>query len=154
MDLGFTGGFEIFGQKYEENPYDIIFSNDIVQNTCDTYEHNFKHKPLCADVRELDINILPNADIVIGGFPCQDISFSGKRKGLSAERGRLYLEMKRVIEHCKPIAFVAENVDGIKSAKGDDTAALDIILQDFKDIGYNVVYKPLMQRIMVFLKIE
>lgn len=144
MDLGFKGGFEIFGRHYPENPYDIIFSNDIVQKACNTYEHNFHETPICADVRELACENIPKADIVIGGFPCQDFSVAGKRKGLTAERGRLYLEMKRVIEHCNPIAFVAENVDGIRrSNKGDDTSALDIILEDFKAMGYNVVYKPL-----------
>lgn len=144
MDLGFKGGFEIFGRHYPENPYDIIFSNDIVQKACNTYQHNFHETPICADIRELSSENIPKADIVIGGFPCQDFSVAGKRKGLTAERGRLYLEMKRVIEHCNPIAFVAENVDGIRrSNKGDDTSALDIILEDFKAMGYNVVYKPL-----------
>ena len=87
---------------------------------------------------------MPKADIVIGGFPCQDFSLAGKRKGLSSDRGRLYLEMKKVIEHCKPLAFVAENVDGIrKSSNGNDSSALDIILDDFRSIGYNVVYRAL-----------
>ena len=86
--------------------------------------------------------MLPNADIVIGGFPCQDFSVAGKRKGLSAERGRLYLEMKKVIEYCNPIAFVAENVDGIRKSKfSEDSSALDVIIEDFKSIGYSVAYK-------------
>lgn len=142
MDLGFKGGFTIFGNEYEENPYEIIFSNDIARKACDTYEYNFGHSSVCADIRELDYSILPKADIVIGGFPCQDFSLAGKRKGLESERGRLYLEMKKVIEYCKPIAFVAENVDGIrKTRNGNDASALDVIVNDFKDIGYTVVYK-------------
>ncbi len=144
MDLGFRGEFDIFGKHFAKNPYDIVFANDIVQRACDTYEHNFNHKSHCADIRELDYSLLPEADIVIGGFPCQDFSLSGKRKGLSADRGRLYLEMKKVIEHTKPMAFIAENVDGIRRNKsGDDTSALDVILDDFRSLGYTVVYKPL-----------
>lgn len=144
MDLGFRGDFCVFGKKYSKNPYKILFSNDIIKRACQTYEHNFKETPYCGDIKELDYNLLPKADIVIGGFPCQDFSLAGKRKGLSADRGRLYLEMKKVIEHCNPLAFVAENVDGIrKGANGNDTSALDIILDDFRSIGYNVVYKAL-----------
>lgn len=144
MDLGFKGGFDIFGKHYEKNPFKIVFANDINPRACKTYEHNFGYKVLCGDIRDIENDKIPNADIVIGGFPCQDFSHAGKRKGLNAERGRLYLEMKRVIDYVKPIAFVAENVDGIRtSAKGTDTSALDIILKDFEQSGYYVQYKVL-----------
>lgn len=144
MDLGFKGGFDIFGSHYESNPYELVFANDILENACETYEYNFGHKPYCGDIKKLDYTSLPKADIVIGGFPCQDFSLAGKRKGLSTERGRLYLEMKKVIEYSKPIAFVAENVDGIRRNKiGEDSSALDAVIEDFESIGYEVVYKSL-----------
>ncbi len=144
MDLGFRGDFKIFNYHFEKNNFDIIFANDIDKSACETYEYNFKHKPLCGDIRDIEIKDIPQADIVIGGFPCQDFSHSGKRKGLTSDRGRLYLEMKKVVEHIKPKAFVAENVDGIRtSTKGTDTSALDEIIVDFMNLGYNVVYKVL-----------
>lgn len=144
MDLGFCGNFSVLGKTYEKNPYDILFSNDIIQKACDTYSHNFDCKAYCCDVKELDYSLLPKADVVIGGFPCQDFSLAGKRRGLDAERGRLYLEMKKVIEYVKPMAFVAENVDGIRRNKvGDNSSALDVILDDFRTLGYNIVYKTL-----------
>jgi len=144
MDLGFRGGFDFLNTHYEKNNYDILFSSDIIQAACSTYEHNFGHPSLCVDIRELDYKLLPKADIVIGGFPCQDFSLAGKRKGFSSERGQLYLEMKKVIEHVRPTAFVAENVDGIrKSSPYSDTSPLDIIIDDFKKLGYDVQYKAL-----------
>lgn len=144
MDLGFKGDFHIWNRHYEKNPFDIIYASDIEKKATQTYEYNFKHSAECIDIREKDKSLLPSADIVIGGFPCQDFSLSGKRKGLSSERGRLYLEMKEVINTVKPKAFVAENVDGIRVAKkGNDTSALDHIIQEFTDIGYNVIYKVL-----------
>ena len=144
MDLGFCGDFDIRGKYYEKNPYDIVFSNDILQKACDTYSYNFDHNAYCCDIKELDYSILPKADIVIGGFPCQDFSLAGKRKGLDADRGRLYLEMKKVIKYVQPIAFVAENVDGIRKSKADnDTSALEVIINDFKSLGYRVVYRAL-----------
>ena len=144
MDLGFRGDFDFLNKHYDRNNYEIIFANDILKHACETYEINFNHKAWCGDVKDLDYSNLPDADIVIGGFPCQDFSLAGKRKGLDAERGRLYLEMKKIIEYVKPIAFVAENVDGIRiSKKGEDTSALDTIVKDFKSSGYKVVYKVL-----------
>lgn len=144
MDLGFRGDFTIWGKYYGKNPFDIIYASDIEKKATETYTYNFKHQAECIDIREKDKNLLPKADIVIGGFPCQDFSLAGKRKGLSSERGQLYLEMKEAIEAIKPKAFVAENVDGIRVAqKGNDTSALDHILQEFEEIGYDVVYKVL-----------
>lgn len=144
MDLGFRGNFQIWGRYYDKNPFNIIYASDIEEKATQTYKYNFKHPAECIDIREKDKSSLPKADIVIGGFPCQDFSLSGKRKGLSSERGKLYLEMKEVINIVKPKAFVAENVDGIRIAKkGNDTSALDHIIQEFKEIGYNVIYKVL-----------
>lgn len=144
MDLGFEGDFTIFNTHYEKNPFEIIFANEILERACKTYEYNFGKKPVCGDIKDIPLNTIPQADIVIGGFPCQDFSQAGKRKGLSSERGQLYLEMKKVIEHCNPKAFVAENVDGIRTANGkEDYSALEVILDDFKKIGYNVKYKVL-----------
>lgn len=144
MDLGFKGGFKVFDIEYENNPYEIVFANDFIKKACETYEHNFKHEAICSDIKDIPLTDIPKADIVIGGFPCQDFSIAGKRKGLTADRGQLYLEMKRVIEHCQPIAFVAENVDGIRTTvNGTDSSALDIIIQDFEDAGYYVEYKVL-----------
>lgn len=144
MDMGVRGDFYFNGKYYEPNPFDIVYANDIVQSACNTYEYNFKHKSVCSDIKNIEAVDIPHADIIIGGFPCQDFSVAGKRRGLEAERGRLYMEMKRIIDYHKPVAFLAENVDGInKSKSGEEISSLDIILEDFESIGYNVVYKIL-----------
>lgn len=146
MDLGFRGGFEFLNKKYEENPFNIIFANDIFKAAMQVYEHNFNHSGDDESITEIDLNKIPKADVVIGGFPCQDFSLAGKRKGLSSERGRLYEHMIRVIKHCNAKMFVAENVDGIRTNKADktiDASALDTILEDFSKNGYVVQYKVL-----------
>ena len=144
MDLGFRGDFNVFNKHYEKNNYNIIFANDIVEAACKTYENYFKHVPLCVDINEVSTKDIPKADVVIGGFPCQDFSLAGNRKGLTADRGRLYLQLKRVVDDLRPLAFLAENVDGLRiTSKGEDTSALDIILNDFRSLGYNVEYKLL-----------
>ena len=91
-------------------------------------------------------------DVVTGGFPCQDFSFAGKRKGFEshkdhngvvynepteATRGQLYLWLKKVVEMTKPKVFIAENVKGLVTL-GD---VKEIIQNDFRNIddGYVVL---------------
>lgn len=139
-DLGMLGGFEIFGKYYGTNDYEIVYANDIVAHACKTYELNFKHSIECADIHTVDEKKLPDADVVIGGFPCQDFSVAGKRRGFeNVERGQLYLEMKRVIDYKKPKFFVAENVEGITNLNG--TSTLDTIINNFASSGYHVEYQ-------------
>ncbi|MCL1990423.1 MAG: DNA cytosine methyltransferase [Defluviitaleaceae bacterium] len=151
IDLGFIGGFEYLNETYGENPFNIVFANDIFKQATEVYEDNFNH-PVCrTSIDELDVSELPDidVDIVLGGFPCQAFSYAGNRGGLSDKRGQLYLEMIRVINHYKPKMFVAENVDGIRNSRkninGDnvDASALDTILVDFEKAGYDVKYHVL-----------
>lgn len=153
MDLGFRGNFSFLGKGYEENPFNLIFANDIFKQAADMYEDNFGQKVERRDIKELDVNKdFPDkpVDVVLGGFPCQSFSYAGKRKGLSDPRGQLYLQMIRVIDHYKPKMFIAENVDGIRNSRKDkdgqnvDTSALDTILHDFDEHGYNVQYHVLL----------
>lgn len=163
MDLGFKGDFYYLNEYYKENPYNIVFANDIYEQAANVYEDNFKHSVERRSINDLsfeDINtsiekntgtLISNIDIdiVLGGFPCQTFSYAGKRDGLSDERGQLYLQMIRIIKHYKPKMFIAENVDGIRNSRknkvGQDVnvTALDTILQDFEKAGYNVQYNVL-----------
>ncbi|WP_195935347.1 DNA (cytosine-5-)-methyltransferase [Lactococcus lactis] len=152
MDLGFRGGFEYLGEYYDKNPFNLVFANDIFQQAADVYEANFGHKVERRSIADLKMDVdMPDidVDIVLGGFPCQTFSYSGKRAGLSDERGQLYLQMIRVIDHYKPKMFVAENVDGIRNSRKNiegedvDKSALSVILDDFEKHGYNVQYRIL-----------
>jgi DNA (cytosine-5)-methyltransferase 1 len=63
--------------------------------------------PIISDVRN---EHFPAADVVTGGFPCQDLSLAGKRAGVSGERSGLYREMVRAIRLVRPKFAVMENV--------------------------------------------
>ncbi len=77
--------------------------------------------------------------MVIGGFPCQDFSIAGKRKGTQTKRGKLYKSFIEVVELLQPKIFLAENVKGILSIKSG--SVIKKIISDFEKIGYKVEYK-------------
>lgn len=71
------------------------------------------------------------ADVIVGGFPCQDISRAGKRAGLSGERSGLYRELVRAIRVVRPKFAIVENVAALL---GD---GLDVVLGDLAEIGFD-----------------
>lgn len=148
LDLGFTGDFEFLGKNYQKRNFEIIWANDIDVASCQTFRNYFQHDIMCDDITRilegkparLFIRPIPQrADIVLGGFPCQDFSHAGKRKGFNSERGLLYQSMAEVVRRTKPVLFVAENVRGLLTMNNGE--AIQTIIKDFEKIGYHVVYK-------------
>lgn len=142
LDLGFTGGFTYLNKKYARRKFKIKWANDIDGPSCETFKRNFGH-----DIVHDDINVLlakdkipKRADVVLGGFPCQDFSLAGKRKGFkNKKRGLLYQSMVEVVKKIKPLVFVAENVKGLLSMKTPSgKKAIEVIKKDFEKIGYHV----------------
>lgn len=151
LDLGFVGGFTFLNKFYPKNKFEIVWANDIDKASCQTFRKNFNHEIVCGDITQLlNGNHAPSlleeplpehVDVVLGGFPCQDFSHAGKRRGFASKRGLLYQSMIEVIKKTKPLIFVAENVKGLMTMNGGE--ALKTIIKDFKDSGYDVVYKLL-----------
>jgi len=148
LDLGFLGGFKFLGKSYKKHNFEIAWANDIDANACSTFSKNFHHGIVCGDIRDiiknnkiglLDSPLPEKVDIVVGGFPCQDFSHAGKRKGFEAERGTLYQSMAEIIKKTQPKIFLAENVKGLLTM--NEGGAIKQIIKDFGDLGYNVSYK-------------
>ncbi|MFM2344975.1 MAG: hypothetical protein RLZZ210_1587 [Pseudomonadota bacterium] len=141
LDLGFHGGFKFLNQEFEKLKFDTIYANDIDKNACDTFQKNFQKDIICSDINNLNIEVFPPSDILIGGFPCQDFSYSGKRLGLDSARGNLYKSMCNVIQNTRPKLFLAENVKGILTI--DSGNAIKKIINDFENLGYTISYRLL-----------
>ena len=155
--------------KVKETGFQTVFANDIRPDAKSAWVSYFSKKydnanelfhlnsivDLVKDAKD-GTSIFPdNIDIVTGGFPCQDFSVAGKRKGFQSDkshngkkieineptvenRGQLYIWMKEVISLVQPSVFIAENVKGLISL--NDTK--EIIEHDFAnaaDGGYLVI---------------
>jgi DNA (cytosine-5)-methyltransferase 1 len=116
------------------------WANDIDEFACRTYIHNIcPDKPqtvINKDVRELDIDSLGEIDAFTFGFPCNDYSIVGEKKGLGGNYGPLYTYGVKVLRKFQPKWFVAENVSGLQSA--NDGQAFSMILRDLKESGYKI----------------
>lgn len=138
LDLGFIGGFDFLGKHFPKNGFKIIWANEINSAACKTYRANFKHPIIEGDIK-VHINSLPeSADVVIGGFPCQDISINGKMAGVNGKRSGLYTYISEAVNRTHPKVFVAENVGGLLLKQNE--YSLNKILEDFNDLGYHVDY--------------
>lgn len=123
----------------------IVFANDILKPAIENYRYNIGDI-YEGDISKIDINMIPNADVVVGGFPCQPFSNAGNRLGTEDDRGNLYLEIIKIINEKNPKVVIMENVRGLLSMKNKDgTRLMDTIvyLLETSGIGYNVEYKLL-----------
>ena len=138
MDLGFQGGFAFLGNCYPKLPYEVLWANDVNAAACRTYARNIGSHIDCGDIWE-KLSLMPSqADVLIGGFPCQDISVNGKGAGANGKRSGLYRAMVEAIGRIRPKVFVAENVKGLLMKHNKDSLAQ--ILDDFDALGYELTY--------------
>ena len=128
-----------------ENPafrIEHAWANDYDLDTCNTYAENIcrgnRASVIHGDVRKLKLtdSRLTKIDGFAFGFPCNDFSVVGERKGFDGNYGPLYQYGIEVLKKFKPQWFVAENVGGLASA--NDGAAFKVILKSMRDAGYRV----------------
>ena len=117
----------------------IIWANDNDSDSCETYRRNIGDHIICDDISKINVNTIPEADVVVGGFPCQGFSMANRLRDSLDERNNLYRHFYNVIREKRPAYFLAENVRGILSL--DNGNAIKKIVEDFTEAGYRVKYK-------------
>ncbi len=116
---------------------DVIWANDMDKNACITYRENFGDIIVEDKIENIDEKKLPNADLVLFGFPCTSFSVAGYRKGFDDENsGHLFFEALRIIKHKRPKAFLLENVKNLVGHDGGNT--YNVIYNSLKDTGYHM----------------
>lgn len=125
--------------------FNVVWANDILKPAIENYRHNIG-EIYEGDITQVDANELPEADVVVGGFPCQPFSNAGNRLGTVDDRGNLYLECIRIIEAKHPKIVIFENVRGLLSIKNKDGSKLIDTIVDYLENagqGYRVNYQLL-----------
>lgn len=140
------GGFRLAMEEYSSNKARCIYASEINEAARQTYELNFKQKPL-GDIRKIDPIKLgfESPDVVCGGFPCQTFSKGGFQKGFKDSRGTLFREIIRLIESYpnneRPKILILENVQNLINHDSGNTWRA--IHHEITLAGYNVIDKPI-----------
>ena len=122
--------------------FDIVWANDFDKYAVQTYKANFNHQVVEADINEIDLDSLPDFDVLIGGFPCQPFSMMGEKRGFDDARGTLFFRIAEIIQdrinkNKKPKAIILENVRSLKTHdKGRTFKTIKSILEN--DLEYKV----------------
>lgn len=134
LDLGVAGGFRFLGKLLPSLPFDIITAVDNLPDAIDTYKLNLGAHALLADLTAVKASDLPAADVLMGGFPCQDFSSSGPKVGFAGKRGQLYRVLSEYMAHHRPKLVIGENVPHLARLNGG--IYLQTILREFEREGY------------------
>ncbi len=139
LDLGFRGNFAYHGMEFPESRFTILKAYDNNPKAVQTYNLNVGNHAEVLDLSNYNVEQVPAARVLIGGFPCQDFASCGPRKGLASIRGRLYLAMIKYAERYNPEVVIGENVPGLENIR--EGQVLDKIKNDLSaagELGYRV----------------
>lgn len=121
-------------QRHYQN-FRCVWSNDNNKYACQIYRRHFGSRELIEkDIRTIDVNTIPEFDLLTAGFPCQSFSVAGKRKGFKDIRGTLFYEICRVAKAKRPPLLLLENVKGLLNH--DEGLTFQIILESLAKLGY------------------
>lgn len=146
-----VGGFRVGLER--AGGYKVVFSNQWEPSTkkqwaSEVYEARFGsdgHTNI--DVNDVDVSKLPDFDLLVGGFPCQDYSVastSQNSKGLIGKKGVLWWSIHKILrdKEYKPKYILLENVDRIlKSPTAQRGRDFAVILKSLEELGYAVEWR-------------
>lgn len=136
LDLGLLGGFRYLGEQYEALPFKIVKGFDNDSNALATYRLNIGPEVENLDLSTVDIGALPSAEVMVGGFPCQDFSSCGPKQGFEGKRGLLYKVLSEYMKIHRPKLAIGENVPHLARMKQGEL--LEEIAREFRQQGYVV----------------
>ena len=139
-----VGGFDL---ALERNGIKVVASVEIDGKASEVLAKHFPDSQLFGDIQEVTGEQLINAGfdpangIIVGGFPCQDLSIAGKRSGLAGKRSGLFWEICRLLDETRAQNFILENVPGLLSSnQGRDMAA---VVEALVERGYGIAWRVL-----------
>lgn len=133
-----VGGFDLGMERAGMRP---AWQVEIDPHARAVLAHHWPEARQLEDVRTAGAHNLQPVDVIVGGFPCQDLSVAGKRAGLAGGRSGLFYEMLRIIDELKPGLVIWENVPGLLSSDGGRDFAR--VLYSLGGIGYHGAWRIL-----------
>ena len=139
-----VGGFDL---ALERAGVPVVASVEIDKHARGVLSQQFPNTTLLEDVQNVtgdqlrELGFDGSDGIIVGGFPCQDLSVAGKRAGLAGRRSGLFWEICRILDETKTKWFILENVPGLLSS--NNGADMGTVIQALVERGYGVAYRIL-----------
>ncbi len=133
---GFHGALSALGGK-------CVYASEIDKDASRIYNRNWGLHPdgditVAANDEKMDV---PEHDVLVGGFPCQPFSKSGKQRGMDEVRGTLFWNIARIVEVRQPKIVLLENVRNIAGPRHQHE--WEVIIKTLRQLGYRVSSIPL-----------
>ena len=121
---------------------ECVYASEWDKEAARIYERNWNLKPAGDITLEANDEVMnvPEHDVLVGGFPCQPFSKSGKQMGMEETRGTLFWNIAKIIEIRKPSLVLLENVRNIAGPR--HIHEWKVIIKTLRDLGYRVSDKP------------
>jgi DNA (cytosine-5)-methyltransferase 1 len=132
---GFHGALSAHGGE-------CVFASEIDKDAARVYLRNWGIMPE-GDITELaneNVMRIPEHDVLVGGFPCQPFSKSGKQLGMEETRGTLFWNIAQIIKVRKPKIVLLENVRNIAGPRHEHE--WKVIIHTLRELGYRVSIEP------------
>jgi DNA (cytosine-5)-methyltransferase 1 len=121
---------------------ECVYASEWDKDAANIYEQNWNIRP-DGDITLVandDVMLVPKHDVLVGGFPCQPFSKSGKQMGMEETRGTLFWNIAKIIETHKPSIVLLENVRNIAGPR--HIHEWQVIIKTLRDLGYRVSEDP------------
>jgi len=134
-----TGAFSLAFEA--TGAIDVVFANDMVEQSKKAYDDNFNHKLTLKNLNDINVEDIPAHDILTGGFPCQPFSIAGLQAGFNDERSNVFWKILAIIDYHNPKCVILENVKNLVSH--DEHRTFNVIKTNLEQRGYHICYKVL-----------
>ena len=124
------GGFDL---GFEQAGFKTAWQVEINPVCRAVLANRFPHAVQHEDVQTC-LPALSRVDVVVVGFPCQDVSTMGKRRGLAGSRTGLFFDAMRIVQTLQPRWLVLENVPGLLTS--NDGQDFQTVLETLAECGY------------------
>lgn len=134
--MGFFAGVGGIELGFEQAGIETIWANEIDEKAAETYKLNHESHLEIDDIKNIRSEEIPDADIILAGFPCQAFSIAGYRKGFEDERGNVFFQLARIIKDKRPQIVFLENVRNLVGHDNGNT--YNVIKSTLKNYGYSI----------------
>jgi DNA (cytosine-5)-methyltransferase 1 len=138
------GGFDI---ALERNGIKVVASVEIDRSAQGILLRHFPNSRIYGDIQGvsgeqlISAGFTPEHGVIVGGFPCQDLSVAGKRAGLAGARSGLFWEICRLLDETKAKFFILENVPGLLTSSGGRD--MGVVIGALAERGYSIAWRVL-----------